>query len=156
MVTGGAGYVGSACLRWLLRAGYDALAYDDLSTGNAESIPAGRLARGDILDRDQLANALRDHGSEAVLHFAALAIVPDSLRDPDAYYRVNFSGTQSVLDAMRRSGVSRLILSSTAATYAFDATMPVMEDSPQLPPNVYGRSKLAAEWLVQDYCRAYG
>jgi UDP-glucose-4-epimerase GalE len=156
LVTGGAGYVGSACLRWLLRAGYDALAYDDLSAGNPASVPAGRLIEADILDTERLAGVLRDHRSEALLHFAALAIVPDSVRDPDRYYRINVSGTQSVLDALRVSGVSRLVLSSTAATYAVDAPMPLVEESAQRPANPYGRSKLAAEWLLQDYCRAYG
>jgi UDP-glucose 4-epimerase len=156
LVTGGAGYVGSACLRWLLRSGYDAIAYDDLSAGSPAALPADRLVRGDILDTARLTQVLREHGSEAVLHFAALAIVPDSMRDPQQYYHVNVTGTQSVLDAMRATGVGRIVLSSTAATYAFDAPMPISEDAEQRPQNVYGRSKLAAEWLVRDYCRAYG
>jgi UDP-glucose 4-epimerase len=156
LLTGGAGYVGSACLRWLLRAGHDALVYDDLSTGDRAALAGGRLVVGDILDTAQLARVLREHRSEAVLHFAALAIVPESMREPERYYRINVSGTQSVLDAARSAGVPRVVLSSTGATYAVDAPMPLAEDGAQRPPNVYGRSKLAAEWLVRDYCAAYG
>jgi UDP-glucose 4-epimerase len=156
LVTGGAGYVGSACLRWLVRAGHDAIAYDDLSAGHREAVPGSRLIVGDILDGAALQAAIETHGSEAVMHFAALAVVPDSVTDPAGYYRVNVTGTQSVLDAMRRTGVRRIVLSSTAATYAFDAAMPLSEDSLQRPQSPYGKTKLAAEGLVQDYCRAYG
>jgi UDP-glucose 4-epimerase len=157
-LTGGAGYVGSACLRWLLEHGHDPIAYDDLSEGNAMAVPdaARRLILGDILDTDRLAGLLRQHAIEAVMHFAALASVPDSIIDPDAYYRVNVGGTKSVLDAMRAAGVSKLLFSSTAATYGFHAEMPLREDSPQTPETPYGTTKLAAEWLIKDYARAYG
>ena len=93
---------------------------------------------------------------EAVMHFAALASVPDSIADPEAYYRVNVGGTKSVLDAMRAAGVRRILFSSTAATYGFHAVMPLREDSPQIPETPYGTTKLAAEWLIKDYARAYG
>jgi UDP-glucose 4-epimerase len=156
LLTGGAGYVGSACLRELLRGGHDAIAYDDLSSGHAEAVPEGRLIVGDIFDAARLDGALRDHASEAVLHFAALASVSDSQRDPAGYYRVNVAGTQNVLEAVRRSSARRFVLSSTAGTYASDAPPPLGEDSPQRPDHVYGRSKLAAEWIARDYCAAYG
>ena len=90
------------------------------------------------------------------MHFAALASVPDSIADPEAYYRVNVIGTKSVLDAMRTAGVRKILFSSTAATYGFHAEMPLREDSPQLPETPYGTTKLAAEWLIKDYARAYG
>ena len=90
------------------------------------------------------------------MHFAALASVPDSIADPEAYYRVNVVGTKSVLDAMRAAGVRKIVFSSTAATYGFHAEMPLREDSPQLPETPYGTTKLAAEWLIKDYARAYG
>jgi UDP-glucose 4-epimerase len=158
LLTGGAGYVGSACLRWLLERGYDPIAYDSLLEGNAAAVPhaAGRLIVGDIAETNRLADVLRSHGTEAVMHFAALASVPDSIADPEAYYRVNVGGTKSVLDAMRIAGVRKILFSSTAATYGFHTEMPLRENSPQSPDTPYGSSKLAAEWLIKDYARAYG
>src|SRR6516225_288132 len=116
LLTGGAGYVGSACLRWLLNHRHEPIAYDDLSEGNAAAVPEAshRLINGDIVDTKHLAEVLCQHGIEAVMHFAALASVPDSIADPDAYYRVNVVGTKSVLDAMRTAGVRKLVFSSTA------------------------------------------
>jgi UDP-glucose 4-epimerase len=158
LLTGGAGYVGSACLRWLLRHGHDPIAYDNLLEGNVAAVPeaADRLIVGDIAESDRLAQVLREHRVEAVMHFAALASVPDSIADPEAYYRVNVIGTKSVLDAMRTAGVRKILFSSTAATYGFHSQMPLREESPQLPETPYGTTKLAAEWLIKDYTRAYG
>ena len=158
LLTGGAGYVGSACLRWLLEHGHDPIAYDNLSEGNTAAVPDApdRLIVGDIADTDHLAEVLRQRGIEAVMHFAALASVPDSIADPEAYYRVNVGGTKSVLDAMRAAGVRKILFSSTAATYGFHAEMPLRENSPQTPETPYGTTKLAAEWLIKDYARAYG
>jgi UDP-glucose 4-epimerase len=158
LLTGGAGYVGSACLRWLLEQGHDPIAYDNLLEGNAQAVPdaAHRLIVGDIAETDRLAEVLLGHSIEAVMHFAALASVPDSIADPEAYYRVNVGGTKSVLDAMRTAGVRLILFSSTAATYGFHATMPLRETSPQTPETPYGTSKLTAEWLIKDYARAYG
>ena len=99
---------------------------------------------------------LLENRIEAVMHFAALASVPESIADPEAYYRVNVLGTKSVLDAMRTAGVRKILFSSTAATYGFHSEMPLREESPQLPETPYGTSKLAAEWLIKDYSRAYG
>jgi UDP-glucose 4-epimerase len=158
LLTGGAGYVGSACLRWLLTHGHDPIAYDNLSEGNAKAVPdaSNRLIPGDIAATDHLAEVLRRHGIEAVMHFAALASVPDSIADPEAYYRVNVIGTKSVLDAMRAAGVRKILFSSTAATFGFHSGMPLSEDSPQTPETPYGTTKLAAEWLIKDYTKAYG
>jgi UDP-glucose 4-epimerase len=157
LLTGGAGYVGSACLRWLLNHGHDPIAYDDLSEGNIAAVPeaSSRFIKGDIIETERLAGVLRQHGIEAVMHFAALASVPESIADPEAYYRVNVFGTKSVLDAMRAARVRKILFSSTAATYGFRAEMPLCEDSPQLPETPYGTTKLAAEWLIKDYARAY-
>jgi UDP-glucose 4-epimerase len=157
LLTGGAGYVGSACLRWLLANGHDPIAYDNMLDGNAAAVPDAhaRLVEGDITDTDRLAGLLRDRGVEAVMHFAALLSVPDSITDPDAYYRVNIVGTKSVLDAMRAAGVKRILFSSTAATYGFHTEMPLREESPQTPETPYGTTKLAAEQLIKDYARAY-
>jgi UDP-glucose 4-epimerase len=157
LLTGGAGYVGSACLRWLLAHGHDPIAYDNMDEGNDGAVPdaAERLIRGDIAETDRLAEILRRNGIEAVMHFAALASVPESVADPEAYYRVNVSGTKSVLDAMRTAGVRKILFSSTAATYGFHTEMPLREDSPQTPETPYGSTKLAAERMIKDYARAY-
>jgi UDP-glucose 4-epimerase len=158
LLTGGAGYVGSACLRWLLAHGHDPVAFDNLSEGNFKAVPdaSARLIRGDIAETDHLAAVLRERSIEAVMHFAALASVPESIADPEAYYRVNVGGTKSVLDAMRIAGVRKILFSSTSATYGFHTDMPLRENSPQTPETPYGTSKLAAEWLIKDYSRAYG
>ena len=96
LLTGGAGYVGSACLRWLLEHGHDPIAYDNLSEGNTAAVPQAptRLIVGDIADTDALAEAMRQRGVEAVMHFAALASVPESVADPESYYRVNVGRDQ--------------------------------------------------------------
>ena len=158
LLTGGAGYVGSACLRWLLKHGHIPVAYDNLLEGNVLAIPdaVNRLIVGDIADTDRLASVLQHRGIEAVMHFAALASVPDSIADPEAYYRINVGGTKSVLDAMRAAGIRKILFSSTAATYGFHAEMPLRENSAQTPETPYGTSKLAAEWIIKDYARAYG
>jgi UDP-glucose 4-epimerase len=157
LLTGGAGYIGSACLRWLIRHGHEPIAYDNLSEGNRAAVPQAetRLVVGDLADVDKLAEVMRAHKIDAVMHFAALASVPDSIADPDGYYTVNVIGTKNVLDAMRRAGVSRIVFSSTAATYGFDNEMPLREDSAQLPETPYGTTKLAAERMIKDYARAY-
>lgn len=156
LCTGGAGYVGSACLRGLVARGHDAIAFDDLSAGNARAVPDGRLVVGDIGDRDALLRAMRAHGTEVVMHFAALASVPESIEQPETYYRTNVLGTMNVLDAMRDVGAMGIIASSTAATYAFDVDMPILESSPQRPVVPYGTTKLAAEIMIADYARAHG
>ena len=156
LLTGGAGYIGSACLRWLLGHGHDPIAYDSMAEGNAASVPDGRLVVGDIRDTDKLAATLREHRVEAVMHFAALASVPLSISDPDSYYSVNVLGTKGVLDAMRRAGVAKIVFGRTAATYAFGVEMPIRETTPQLPETPYGTTKLAAERMIKDYARAYG
>ncbi len=156
LLTGGAGYVASACLRWLLKHGHDPIAFDNLSEGNGAAVPDGRLVVGDMLDVDALRQAMTDHGVEAVMHFAALASVPESIEEPQRYWSVNVVGTKNVLDAMRDVGLTRLLFSSTAATYSFDAPMPLREDSPTVPQVPYGTTKLSAERMIKDYARAYG
>ena len=159
LCTGGAGYVGSAALRWLLKNGHNPVAFDDLSLGNRAAVPGAedekRLVVGDILDRNALVSALREHEVEAVMHFAALASVPDSINDPESYWRVNVLGTKTVLDAMVECGVKLILFSSTAATYAFTDEMPLTEASPQGPQVPYGTTKFAAERLIEDYARAH-
>jgi len=155
LLTGGAGYIGSASLRWLVKHGHNAIAYDNMLEGNARSVPSDRLIQGDILDTGRLTQALVEHKADAVMHFAALASVPLSISDPESYWRTNVVGTKSVLDAMREAGVPRIVFSSTAATYAFGVEMPIRETTPQIPKTPYGSTKLAAEWLIREYAQAY-
>lgn len=155
LLTGGAGYIGSASLRWLLKQGHNAIAYDNMLEGNARSVPPDRLVRGDILDTSKLANTLTEHKIDAVMHFAALASVPLSISDPESYWQTNVVGTKSVLDAMREAGVPRIVFSSTAATYAFGVEMPIRETTPQIPKTPYGSTKLSSEWLIREYAHAY-
>ena len=155
LLTGGAGYIGSATLRWLLKGGHNAIAYDNMVEGNAQSVPAECLVRGDILDTDLLTRTLQERQIDAVMHFAALASVPLSISDPENYWRTNVVGTKSVLDAMRAARVPRIVFSSTAATYAFGVEMPIRETTPQIPKTPYGSTKLSAEWLIREYANAY-
>ncbi len=156
LLTGGAGYVGSACLRHLLAQGSDVYAFDDLSQGHAEAVPEERLRRGDILDTSALTKALRETRAEAVMHFAAATCVGESVENPEHYYRTNIGGTRSVLAAMRAASVRRILFSSTCATYGLSPTVPMTEDTPQNPCSPYARTKLAVEWMIEDFARAYG
>jgi UDP-glucose-4-epimerase GalE len=155
-VTGGAGYVGSACLRRLLEAGHEAFAYDNLKEGHDAAVPDGRLIRGDILDTTTLADALRRTRAEAVMHFAAATYVGESVSNPAYHYRTNIAGTLSLLNAMRTAGVHRMLFSSTCATYGLNPKVPMAEDAHQDPCSPYARTKLAVEWMIRDFAHAYG
>ncbi|MEM6487845.1 MAG: UDP-glucose 4-epimerase GalE [Pseudomonadota bacterium] len=156
LATGGAGYVGSHCLRRLAGAGHHVVALDDLSEGNVAAAEGLPLVRADVRDRAAVAAALREHRIDAVAHFAALISVPASITDPRAYWSVNLGGTHALLDAMVEVGVKRLVCSSTAAVYDHAAAMPLSERSTLAPATPYGSSKLAMEHLVRDYAVAYG
>ncbi len=156
LVTGGAGYVGSACLRYLLAEGHEAIAYDSLVEGHREAVPGDRLIVGDIADTEALASAMRDTGAEAVMHFAAFAYVGESVTNPEHYYSNNVGGTLSLLNAMRAADVKRMLFSSTCSTYGLSPRCPMTEDSPQDPCNPYARTKLAVEWMIRDFAHAYG
>lgn len=156
LVTGGAGYVGSACLRALLKAGHEAWALDDLSAGNAAAVPDGRLFEGDVRERAWMTDLMRRLRVTAVIHAAALASVPESLENPGGYWSVNLDGTRAVLDAMTAAGAARLVMSSTAAVYRPGLTAPIREDDPLDPETPYGASKLAAELAARDHARRHG
>jgi UDP-glucose-4-epimerase GalE len=155
-VTGGAGYVGSACLRYLLAQGHDAVAFDNLVQGHRAAVPEGRLIVGDTTDTEAVTQALRKHGSDAVMHFAAATCVGESVDNPDYHYRNNIEGTRSLLSAMRAAGVQRMLFSSTCATYGDNPRTPMAEDAPQIPCSPYARTKLAVEWMIRDFAHAYG
>ncbi len=156
LLTGGAGYVGSACLRYLLANDVEAFAFDNLSEGHAQSVPEGRLIVGDISHTGALTDALRTTGADAVMHFAAATTIDTSVTDPDFHYRNNVGGTRSLLNAMRAAGVRRMLFSSTCATYGLNPETPLREDSPQMPCSPYARTKLAVEWMIRDFADAYG
>ncbi len=156
-VTGGAGYIGSVACHRLAEISADVLAIDNLSQGHIESLPqTASFANVDITDAQGLSRELQAFNPDAVLHFAALTIAPDSVRDPAPYWRVNTSGTLALLEAMRAADVRRLVFSSTAAVYGAPATVPVREEAPLAPINPYGASKLAAERAIASFADAYG
>jgi UDP-glucose 4-epimerase len=130
--------------------------YDNLARGHAGAVPPELLVRGDLLDRDALLRALGREQVDAVMHFAALAVVGESVADPALYYRNNAVGTLTLLEAMRESGVRRIVFSSTCATYGEPERVPIREDAPQRPVNPYGFTKLVIEQALDDYARAYG
>lgn len=156
LVTGGAGYIGSHAVRALIARGHEAVVFDNLSRGHREAVRGTPLVAGDLLDADCLRRTFRGGAFDAVLHFAALAYVGESTAHPDAYYRTNVCGTLNLLDAMREARIERIVFSSSCATYGDPVSLPMAEDHPQRPVNPYGRSKLAAEWLLRDYEAAFG
>jgi UDP-glucose 4-epimerase len=157
LVTGGAGYIGSIVAQRLIGDGHDVVVFDNLERGHREAVPAGaELVVGDLRDRDAIADAVQAHGFDGALHFAALALVPESVSHPERYYEVNVGGTLNLLEAMRAHGVQRLVFSSTCAVYGVPETVPISEDEPTSPATSYGASKLAVDWMIRDFCTAHG
>jgi UDP-arabinose 4-epimerase len=156
LVTGGAGYIGAHACKALAHAGHEPIVFDNLRTGHRRAVKWGPLEHGDLLDPAALARAFRTHHPDAVMHFAALAYVGESVAHPDLYYRTNVTGTLNLLDAMRAADVSRIVFSSTCATYGQPDTVPIAETTPQCPVNPYGRSKLMVEQVLADTCAAFG
>lgn len=156
LATGGAGYVGSAALRWLSAKGFDVLAYDNLSKGHRAAVPADRLIVGDLADYDRLVQVLRDHRIDAVMHFAGYIAVGESTENPRDYYRNNIANSLTLLEAILDAGVNKILFSSTAAVYAPLERGALTEDSPLAPASPYAFSKLAIERLIDDFCAAYG
>ncbi len=157
LVVGGAGYIGSHCVRPLLAAGHKPVILDNLSGGHQASIPAGvPLVQADMADVAKVRQAIRDHRIEAVMHFAAFINVGESVRDPLPYYRNNVGATCGLLEAMLAEGVTRLVFSSTCATYGVPESMPMDESLPQAPINPYGQTKLDVENLLRALAAAKG
>lgn len=156
LVTGGAGYIGSHMVKMLDNQGYSVLVYDNLKRGNADAVVAGKLIEGDLHDKKTLDNVFSNHSIDAVMHFAALAYVGESVSEPSMYYHNNVAGTQSLLDSMLKHNVDKLVFSSTCATYGTPANLPITEQTAQNPINPYGHSKLMVEQILKDYAIAYG
>jgi UDP-glucose 4-epimerase len=151
LVTGGAGYIGSHVVQQLGEAGYDVVVYDNCSTGSREAVLYGQLVMGDLSDIDRLYQMFATHRFDAVLHFAASLIAPESVTHPLDYYSNNTRNTLNLLRCCSAMGVHQLIFSSTAAVYGEPKENPVSETAETLPINPYGRSKLMSEWLIRDY-----
>ena len=156
LVTGGAGFIGSHTCKALAASGWLPVAFDDLSRGHADFVRWGPLVKGDILETAALDAAFEQHRPGAVIHFAALAYVGESMSRPLDYYRVNVAGLVNVLEAMLRHGTRAIVFSSSCATYGIPDRLPIAESAPQRPINPYGRSKLAGEQILADARAAEG
>ena len=158
LVTGGAGYIGSVAAEELLKAGHEVVVFDNLGRGHRAAVPSGAaFFHGDLLRPETLDRCFREHaGIAGAMHFAAFALVPESMRDPGIYFRNNVTGSQNLLDAMVRHDANRLIFSSSCATYGIPEVVPIIEEMPNAPINPYGESKLMVERMLHWYAEIYG
>jgi len=156
IVTGGAGFIGSHFCKLLAERGDLPVTVDNLSTGHADAVKWGPLERVDVRDTGALTAVLQRYDANVVMHFAASAVVADSVRAPDSYYDNNVGGLIGLLAAMKAAGADSLVHSSTCATYGIPETALIHESCPQAPINPYGRSKLFCEAMIRDQADAYG
>ncbi|TAN39788.1 MAG: UDP-glucose 4-epimerase GalE [Nitrospirae bacterium] len=154
LVTGGAGYIGSHMVRTLGRAGHEVVVYDNLSSGHKDAVLSGRLVVADLADREALDRVFRAESFDAVVHFAAYIAVEESVKDPLKYYRNNVANALNLIEACIEHRVHRFIFSSTAAVYGIPERSPVTEDTPLLPINPYGASKMMVEQMLKDLSSA--
>jgi UDP-glucose 4-epimerase len=156
LVTGGAGYIGSIVAKSLLGGGHEVVVLDNLERGHRAAVPAeARFVTADLLDRAAMDEVLRE-GFDGTLHFAALALVAESVSHPERYYRTNVGGTLNLLEAMDAGGVRRLVFSSTCAVYGQPDEVPISEEAPTRPESPYGASKLAVDQMIGAFCAAHG
>jgi UDP-glucose 4-epimerase len=156
-VTGGAGYVGSHCVKRLIAAGHEVTVFDNLRFGHRQAVdPRAAFVPGDLADKAKLADCLRRGAFEAVMHFAALVNVSESAAQPLEYYRNNVANTLNLLECMRDVGLRRLAFSSSCAVYGRPDDLPLTEDMPRNPISPYGASKLAVEWMLEHSSAAWG
>ena len=157
LVTGGAGYVGSVCAAQLIDQGYSVEVLDDLSSGFAAAVPKGARLNGfDMGDQRKLDVLLGSRGFDAVFHFAARALIPESVVNPAPFFRSNVGAGLTLLEMLRKHGVRKFIFSSSAAVYGSPKEIPIMEDHPTEPLNAYGESKLIFEKILRWYALSYG
>lgn len=156
LVTGGAGYVGSHCTKELLRRDYEVVVLDNLSEGYRAAVQSKHFVKADLLDRGAIDRAFDEYSIDAVMHFAGLIRVGESVDDPQIYYQNNVLGTINLLQTMREHGVDRMIFSSSAAVYGDPETIPIPEDHPKRPKSPYGKTKWTVEQILGDYAHAYG
>ncbi|MFG2196340.1 UDP-glucose 4-epimerase GalE [Streptomyces sp. NPDC048639] len=157
LITGGAGYIGAHVVRAMTQAGERAVVVDNLSSGDAARLPEGvPLVVGSVLDRELLDRTIAEHGVTCVVHLAAKKQVGESVEQPLRYYRENIHGLETLLASVVAQGVPRFVFSSSAAVYGMPDVDLVTEETPCLPINPYGETKLAGEWLVRATGRAHG
>lgn len=156
LVTGGAGYIGSHVVLQLVEAGERVVVLDDLSTGFRDAVIDAELIVGNVGDQALVAQVLREHAVDTVMHFAARTIVPESVADPLRYYGNNTCATRNLLACCRDAGVRQIVFSSTAAVYGIPEGGRAREDTPTAPINPYGSSKLMSEWMLRDLAAAGG
>lgn len=157
LVTGGAGYIGSACSEYLLDKGHEVVVFDSLATGHEDAVdPRARFVKGDLADREGLIRLLSGAGFEAIMHFAAFSLVGESMTDPGKYFRNNLANAINLADAAVAGKVGTFVFSSTAATFGQPEESPIRETSPQLPINPYGESKLCFEKVLSWYNKIHG
>ena len=156
LVTGGAGYIGSHMVQELVEAGHPTVVLDNLSTGQARAVAKrAQLIVGDVGDQNLVTTVIQEHGVDAIIHFAASSVVPDSIREPLRYYSNNTSNSRNLLECAVKAGVRHFVFSSTAAVYGDSQTPSVHENSPTVPMSPYGRSKLMTEMMLRDLERAH-
>ncbi len=155
LVTGGAGYIGSIAVEMLRREGFEISILDDCSTGHADTVPLGvRFVQGSLLNCSEITDALSD--CDAVMHFAGKSLVGESVEKPELYWSNNVSGSRNLLDQMHASGISKIVFSSSAATYGEPDVLPILETSPTHPTNPYGDTKLAIDEMLTADARIHG
>jgi UDP-glucose 4-epimerase len=152
LVTGGAGYIGSVTSELLLDSGHEVIVFDSLERGHREAIDErAKLVEGDLRDKDCIVKTMADVKPDAVMHFAAYALVGESMEQPELYFGNNLVGGINLAEAMIRADVEKIVFSSTCATYGIPEKVPITEDTPQNPANPYGESKLAFEKALKWY-----
>ena len=157
LVTGGAGYIGSVCVEELLNSGHTVTVLDDLSEGHRGAVDSrAAFVQASLRDRERVLAALQESRAEAVIHFAAHALVGESMVNPGKYFRNNVADGLNLLEAAVQAGVKKFVFSSTCATYGPPDRVPITEDSPQRPINPYGESKLMFEKLLAWYRQIHG
>ena len=155
LVTGGTGYIGSTAVEILLSQGYEISILDDCSMGHADTVQAGvRFVQGSLLNANEVADALQ--GCEAVMHFAGKSLVGESVEKPDLYQSVNVDGTRILLDEMRKQSITKIVFSSSAATYGEPKIVPILETSETNPTNPYGATKLAIDHMITEEAKNHG
>jgi UDP-glucose 4-epimerase len=157
LITGGAGYIGATAVRLLLKHGHEVTALDNLSQGHREAVPEkARLVIADLSDRETLAELFRESKFDAVMHFAAVALVGDSMKYPERYFRNNVTNSLNLLECCAANHVSRFVFSSTAAVFGDPQTPLIVESSPKAPLNPYGESKLQVEAMLRWFQQIHG
>jgi UDP-arabinose 4-epimerase len=156
LVTGGAGYIGSHACKALAQRGYQPIAFDNLKRGSRSAVKWGPLVVGDVMNKQELRQAIDRFRIEAVLHFAALAYVGESVENPARYFRNNVASTVNLLEVIAQIGIPNLVFSSTCAVYGAPDRVPISEDTPTIPINPYGESKLQTERMLPWFGNAHG